>query len=215
MKSGIMQTKNIHFFNMIRKVQDANILLKFQFGHAISISTSIRDIFANGYNRPIENRNLFVHDNVNLDSIGQHIVSYGKPDSGSLSKVKLLKSNCKSVAEWIDVKSDPFVCLALKLTPQKNQLRKPKYTFDFTFCDHVFDILLKNNFIRIIDYNALLSIQNLEELTYCKWHNSSDHNTSLCNVFCRVIQSAIDNGRLRFSKAQQVDQLDLIGLDGK
>jgi outer membrane protease len=75
--------------------------------------------------------------------------------------------------------------------------------------------LLKNNFIRIIDHSALPSIQNLEELTYCKWHNSFDHNTSNYNMFCRVIQSAIDNGRLRFSEAQQMDQLDLIGLDGK
>jgi hypothetical protein len=75
--------------------------------------------------------------------------------------------------------------------------------------------LLKNNFNRIIDHNALPSIQNLEELTYCKWHNSFDQNTSNCNVFRRVIQSAIDNGRLRFSEAQQMDQLDSIGLDGK
>ena len=119
------------------------------------------------------------------------------------------------MAEWIGNKSDPFVCLALKLTPQKNWLKKSKYTFDFTFCYHIFDILLKNNFIRIIDHNALPSIQNLEELTYCKWHNSSDHNTSDCNVFRRVIQSAIDKGRLRFSEAQHIDQLDSIGLDGK
>jgi hypothetical protein len=76
-------------------------------------------------------------------------------------------------------------------------------------------MLLKNNFIRIIDHNALPSIQNLEELTYCKWHNSSNHNTSNCNVFHRVIQLDIDNGRLRFLKVQQMDQLDSIGLDGK
>jgi hypothetical protein len=102
------------------------------------------------------------------------------------------------VAEWIDVKSDSFICLALKLTPQKNRLKKSKYTFDFTFCDHVFDILLKNNFIRIIDYNALPSIESLEELTYCKWHNSSNLNTPNCNMFRQVIESAIDKGRLRF-----------------
>jgi hypothetical protein len=75
--------------------------------------------------------------------------------------------------------------------------------------------LLKNNFIRIIDHNALPPVKNLEELTYCKWHNSSDHNTSNCNVFRRVIQLAIDNGRLRFSETQHIDQLDSIGLDGK
>jgi hypothetical protein len=104
-------------------------------------------------------------------------VPYGKVDSGSSPKLRLSKSSCKGVAEWIDVKSDPFVCLALKSTPQKNRLKKSKYTFDFTFYDHVFDILHKNNFIRIIDHNALPSIQNLEELTYYKWHNSSYHNT--------------------------------------
>jgi hypothetical protein len=34
-------------------------------------------------------------------------------------------------------------------------------------------------------------------------------------MFHRVIQSAIDKGHLRFSKAQQNNQLDPIGLDGK
>jgi hypothetical protein len=209
-----MQIKDMHFSNMINKVENTNILLKFQSGHTISISASIKDILTNSCNRPIENSNLFV-DKTNLDSIGQHIVPYGKADSASLSKLRPSKSNCKAAAEWIDNKSDPFVCLALKPTPQKNRLNKLKYSFDFTFCDHVFDILLKNNFIRIIDHNVLPSIQNLEELTYCKWHNSFDHNTCDCNMFRRVIQSAIDKGRLKFSKAQQMDQLDSIGLDGK
>jgi hypothetical protein len=200
---------------MINKVENTNILLKFQSDYTILISSSIKDILANSCNRPINNSNLFVDDKTNLDSIGQHIMPYGKADSASLSKLRLLKSCYKGVVEWVDVKSDPFVCLALKSTSQKNQLRKSKYTFDFTFCDHVFDTLLKNNFIRIIDHNVLPYIQNLEELTYCKWHNLFDHNTSNCNVFRRVIQSAIDNRRLRFSEAQQMDQLDSIGLDGK
>ena len=111
------------------------------------------------------------------------------------------KSSCKGVAEWIDTKSDPFVCLALKPTPQKNRLKKSKYAFDFIFCDHIFDILLKNNFITIIDHNDLPLTQNLEELTYCKWHNSYDHNTCDCNMFRCIIQSAIDKGRLRFFEA--------------
>jgi hypothetical protein len=34
-------------------------------------------------------------------------------------------------------------------------------------------------------------------------------------MFRCVIQSAIDKGRLKFSEAQQMDQLDSIGLDGK
>jgi hypothetical protein len=133
-----------------------------------SISASIRDILTNSCYRPIENSNLFVNDKINSDSISQHIVPYGKIDGDTSSKLKLPISNCKGVAEWIDNKSDPFVCLDLKPTPQKNRLNKSKCTFNFTFCDHVFDILLQNNFIRIIDHSALPSIQNLEELTYCK-----------------------------------------------
>jgi hypothetical protein len=149
----------------------------------LSISTSIKDIHASSYKRPIENGILSGDDKTNFDSIGQQIMPYGRADSASLSKLKLPRSNCKSVADWIDVKSNLFVCLVLKPTPQKNRLKKSKYTFDFTFFDHVFDILLKNNFIRTIDHNALPSVKNLEELTYCKWHDSSDHNTSNCNVF--------------------------------
>jgi hypothetical protein len=116
-KSNIMQIKDIHFSNMVNKVEDTNILLKFKSGHTISILASIRDILANNSNRSIENSNLFVGDKINSDSIGQHIVPHGKADSASLSKLRLLKSSYKGVAEWVDVKSDPFVCLALKPTP--------------------------------------------------------------------------------------------------
>jgi len=109
MKSNIIQIKDVNFYNMINKVENTNILLKFQSGHTISISASVRDILANSCKRPIEKGILFVEDKINLDSIGQHIVSYGKADSSSLSKLTLLKNSCKGVAEWIDVKSVPFV----------------------------------------------------------------------------------------------------------
>jgi hypothetical protein len=149
---------------MINKGENTNILLKFQYGHTISIFVFIRDILASSCKRPIENGILFSDDKTNSDSIGQQFMPYCKANSASLSKQKLSKSSCKGVAEWIDVKSNPFICLALKPTPQKNQLKKSKYTFDFTFYDHIFDILLNNNFIRIIDHNALPSIQNLKSL---------------------------------------------------
>jgi hypothetical protein len=116
-KSNIMQIKDMHFSNMINKVENTNILLKFQCGHTILISASIRDILGSSCNRLIDNGNLFVNNKINSDSIGQHILSYGKVDNSSLSKLRPSKSNCKAMAEWIDNKSDPFVCLALKLTP--------------------------------------------------------------------------------------------------
>ena len=116
-KNHIIQIKDIHLSDVINKVQDTNILLKFQSGHTILISAYIRDILENSYQRPIRNSIVFVKDKIKSDSIGQHIVPYGKAYSARSSKLKLLISNCKGVAEWIDVKSNPFVCLALKPTP--------------------------------------------------------------------------------------------------
>jgi hypothetical protein len=101
---------------MINKVENINILLKFQSGHIISIFASIRDILGSSCKRPVKNGILFIGDKTNSDPIGQHIVPYGKDNSASLSKLKLLKSNYNGAAEWVDVKSDPFVCLALKPT---------------------------------------------------------------------------------------------------
>ena len=51
MKSNIIQIKDIHFSNMVNKVQNTNILLKLQSGHTISIYASIRDILASSYKR--------------------------------------------------------------------------------------------------------------------------------------------------------------------
>jgi hypothetical protein len=41
---------------------------------------------------------------------------------------------------------------------------------------------------------------------YCKWHASFLHNTNNCVVFCWQIQSAINEGRLRFQKEVRFDR---------
>ncbi len=115
--------------------------------------------------------------------------------SKSLDKGNI--SNC--VAEWVDSKSESFVCLALKPSPQKCQLKEKKYTFDWTMCDHIFDALLKNDYIRLFDHYAMPSFPDLKEQIYCEWHNSFDHCTSDCNIFCQRIQSTINEGRLQFA----------------
>jgi hypothetical protein len=70
-------------------------LFKFQSSHTILIYASIRGILASGCKRPIENDILFVDDKINSDSIGQHIVPYGKADSASLSKQSFPKAIAK------------------------------------------------------------------------------------------------------------------------
>ena len=59
------------------------------------------------------------------------------------SKASDMRSTRKGIAEWIDDKSEPFICSALKPSPQKHQLEKIKYTFDLILCDELFDILLE------------------------------------------------------------------------
>jgi hypothetical protein len=70
MKSNIIQIRDVHCSNMINKVENTNILFKFQSGHTISISASIRDILASSCKRPIENGIIFVGDKINSDPIG-------------------------------------------------------------------------------------------------------------------------------------------------
>ena len=48
------------------------------------------------------------------------------------SKASDMRSTRKGIAGWIDDKSEPFICSALKPSPQKRRLEKIKYTFDLT-----------------------------------------------------------------------------------
>ena len=73
------------------------------------------------------------------------------------SKALDTRSTKKSIAEWINDKSKPFVSSALKPSPQKHWLEKIKYTFDLTLCDELFDVLLEQNFIKPFDHKVLLS----------------------------------------------------------
>jgi len=131
------------------------------------------------------------------------------------SKVSDVRSTRKDIAQWINEKSEPFVCSALKPSPQKRWLEKIKYTFDLTLCDDLFDILLEKNFIKPFGHKVLLSSLDAKERDYCKLHNSFDHSIQNCNMFRQIIQSAINSERLKFAHEQENDQLKSIGLDDK
>ena len=78
------------------------------------------------------------------------------------SKVSDVRSTRKGIAEW-DEKSEPFVCSALKPSPQKHWLEKIKYTFDLTLCDELFDILLEKNFIKSLNHKVLMPSLDAKE----------------------------------------------------
>jgi hypothetical protein len=78
------------------------------------------------------------------------------------SKVSGPKDSSKGMAEWIDQKSEPFVCIALKLFTPKNRLKKLKYTFDLMLCDDILDILLEDTVIKITGHKVIPPPHDLE-----------------------------------------------------
>ena len=50
--------------------------------------------------------------------------------------------------------------------------------------------------------HAIPSPDELKRHAYCKWHNSTSHTTTDCNIFRRQVQSAINEGRLVLSEMQ-------------
>ena len=118
----------------------------------------------------------------------------------------------KIIAEWGDTKSEPFVCLTPKPFSQKDRLENKKFTFNSSMCDQIFDLLLRNNYIRILDHHVKPSIQGR---MHCKLHDSSKHNFEDCHMFRQIVQLAIDKGRLKFVETPRDDQSILIGPAGK
>lgn len=112
------------------------------------------------------------------------------------------------VAEWSWAsKSKPFVCSDLKPVSQKNWQEEMKFTFDVAKCDRIFDYLLQEKQIKLPNGHVIPSPEELKRSAYCKWHNSHSYATNDCNVFRRQVQSAINEGRLRFAESPKM-QLD-------
>jgi hypothetical protein len=62
----------------------------------------------------------------------------------------------------------------------------------------IFDELLKTDNIKFS--HTTPPIEELKRHMYCKWHGSFFHDTNDCNVFHRQIESAINEGQLRFQE---------------
>jgi hypothetical protein len=134
---------------------------------------------------------------VSANKICGHIFNDVKETDIAIKKSILTISDKSSrcVAEWVDVDSAPFACSALNPVVQINRQNKIRYTFEISNCNEIFDILVLEKRIRI---PADRVISSLGKCTYCKWYDSFSHDTYDCNVFHRQLQSAIDEGRLKF-----------------
>jgi hypothetical protein len=161
-----------------------------------------------GTSHPASNINIAeqqASSSISANKIGGHIFNDVKETDITIKKSILIISDKPSrcVAEWVDVNSASFVCSTLNLVVQINQQNKLRYTFEISNCDETFDILVLEKRIRI---PADRVISSLGKCAYCKWHGSFSHNTCDCNVFHQQLQSAMDEGRLKFR-----DHLDTEG----
>ena len=140
--------------------------------------------------------------------------SFGKTDASIVSYLRTSEKVCERefIAEWEDAKSEPFVWLTPKTFPQQDRLENKRYTFDSNMCDQIFDLLLKNNYIRILDHHVKPSVQGRK---YCKLHDSSKHNFEDCHMFRQIVKLAIEKGRLKFVETPRDDHSIPIGHDGK
>jgi hypothetical protein len=88
--------------------------------------------------------------------------------------------------------------------PHSTQKEKFEFTFNIAKCDKIFDELLKHGNIKLS--HIIPPVEELKGRIYCKWHGSFLHNTNDCAVFRWQIQSAINEGRLRFQKEVRIDR---------
>jgi hypothetical protein len=108
------------------------------------------------------------------------------------------------VAEWSwGSKSKPFISSSLK-PASKSRQDEMHYTFDVSTCDRIFDYLLQEKQVKLSSGHVIPSPEQLKKHAYYKWHNSYSHATNDCNVFCRQVQSAINEGRLKFVENPQM-----------
>ena len=119
--------------------------------------------------------------------------SFDNADAGIITYSKTSEKECKGqcIAERGDEKSEPFGCSVLKPFSQQDRLKNKKCTFSLSTCDHIFDLLLKIDYIRILDHNIKPSLQRR---MYCKLHDSFEHSIENCNMFHQIVQSAVAKG---------------------
>jgi hypothetical protein len=83
--------------------------------------------------------------------------------------------------------------------------------------------LLQEKQINLPSGHAIPSSKQLKKHAYCKWHNSYSHATNDFKVFCRHVQSVINEGRLKFAESPQMKlnkdsfpaNMNMVELDGK
>jgi hypothetical protein len=127
------------------------------------------------------------------DRPNMHMLNYESSDDES-------KEVYAAEFKW---SSDDKANTCASLKPAHKSRDEMKFTFDVAKCDKLFDELFKVGKIKMS--HTIPPIDQLKRRAYYKFHNSFSHTTNDCNTFRRQIQSAINEGRLKFHE-MQVDE---------
>ena len=88
------------------------------------------------------------------------------------------------------------------LTPAKGKEKvkieeKEAYLFDISKAYKIFDFLVKDKQIKLLEGHKLPPTNQIQNMKYCKWHNSYSHYMNNYTIFCNVIQKALKKGRFK------------------
>jgi hypothetical protein len=92
------------------------------------------------------------------------------------------------------------------------------FDFDVAKAEQIFDLLLKEKQLKLLENHKKPMAQELQGRPYCKWHHLFTHATNDCKELRRQIQLAIEQGRLILSQhtikvdSQPFPQANMVGL---
>jgi hypothetical protein len=79
------------------------------------------------------------------------------------------------------------------LTVNQRWIKQAKGTYDFdvTKADKLFEFLVKEGRIKLLDGHSMLRPDGVKEKRYCGFHDRNSHCINECRVFRMRIQKAI------------------------
>ena len=97
------------------------------------------------------------------------------------------------------------MCPSLRPTrgKEKTSSNSKAYAFDITKAYQIFDILIRDKQLKLLDGHKIPSVEEIKSKNYCKYHHKFGHLTNNCVHFRDLIQQVIQDGRLKFKEKTQ------------
>ena len=116
-------------------------------------------------------------------------------------------------AEFVHSKLYTYPSLTLSKGKMVAKPNKEAYLFDISKADQIFDCLVKDKQIKLLEGYKILPIDEVKGKKYCKWHHSWTYSTNNCTIFRNSILKVLKEGRLKLAKkGDMIVDTNLFGL---